>query len=297
MRIGEGETKRYAESSRDNELVLIDTTNPKFDDVVAIPERMLAGKIHLQHPKLPFRIVPKTYYANSTLLAKKSPDSDNALGELARATVGFGTQIVAAPQPITYRPNEANLPTAFVELIGAQGSLGTFLVSTQLAMPQEFSLEGHTWQIALRPQRTYFPFSLTLLKFSHDRYAGTDIPKNFSSRLHLKTSEGRDDRDVVIFMNNPLRYAGRTFYQAGFENNDRTSILQVVRNPTWLLPYVSCALMTLGLVVQFGFHLRGPGRHGRKQPPNPARSVIAPRAGNSPLKPATQPLAQESVSP
>jgi hypothetical protein len=28
-----------------------------------------------------------------------------------------------------------------------------------------------------------------------------------------------------------------------------------VRNPSWLLPYVACAMMTLGLVAQFGIHL------------------------------------------
>jgi hypothetical protein len=58
-------------------------------------------------------------------------------------------------------------------------------------------------------------------------------------------------------MNNPLRYGGYTFYQAGYENNDQTSILQVVRNPGWLIPYVSCIMMGLGLCIQFGFHLTG----------------------------------------
>ena len=93
--------------------------------------------------------------------------------------------------------------------------------------------------------------------FSHDKYAGTDIPKNFSSRLRLTTPDGRDDREVLIYMNNPLRYAGLTFYQASFDNNDRTTILQVVRNPSWLIPYIACAVMTLGLVWQFGIHLVG----------------------------------------
>ncbi|MEY4925482.1 MAG: hypothetical protein RL598_2001, partial [Verrucomicrobiota bacterium] len=54
---------------------------------------------------------------------------------------------------------------------------------------------------------------------------------------------------------NPLRYAGLTYFQAGFENNDRTSILQVVRNPNWILPYVACLLLGFGLIVQFGIHL------------------------------------------
>ena len=131
----------------------------------------------------------------------------------------------------------------------------------------------------------YQPFSLTLLKFSHDRYAGTDIPKNFSSRLQLKTPDGRDDREVLIYMNNPLRYAGLTFYQAGFENNDRTTILQVVRNPSWILPYVACGLMTLGLLLQFGLHLLA---FIKKRAARGASVSIAPRekpASGTPLRP------------
>ena len=255
MRLSDGETKNYAESFHDNELVLTDTTDATFDDVIAIPEQLLERKATVQHPKLPFRVVTKTYYPNSVLQAR--PSDAASLPTAGEATVGFGEHIVAAPQPVTYRPNESNAPTAFVELVGADKSLGVFLVSTQIVMPQEFSYAGRSWKIALRTRRLYQPYSFTLLKFSHDTYAGTDIPKNFSSRLRLKTPDGRDDRDVLIYMNNPLRYAGLTFYQAGFENNDRTTILQVVRNPSWVLPYVACACMALGLVVQFGLHLAG----------------------------------------
>lgn len=265
LRLSEGETKSYAESFRGNELVFIDATDPAFDDVVAIPESLLARKAAIQHPKLPFRVIPKTYYPNSIL----QPRAGGAGGAdaAAQATAGFGEKIVAAPQPITHRPNESNAPTAFVELVGSDRSLGVYLVSTLLVMPQEFAYEGRTWKMALRTRRSYQPFSLTLLKFSHDRYAGTDIPKNFSSRLRLKTPDGRDDREVLIYMNNPLRYAGLTFYQAGFQNNDLTTVLQVVRNPSWILPYVASALMTLGLVIQFCIHLVGFVRKRRPATP------------------------------
>jgi hypothetical protein len=56
-------------------------------------------------------------------------------------------------------------------------------------------------------------------------------------------------------MNNPLRYAGQTFYQGGFEPGDKVSILQVVRNPAWLTPYLSCTLVAMGLVIHFLIHL------------------------------------------
>lgn len=257
LRLTEGETKSHAESFRTHELVLVDTTDANFDDVVAIPEQALARKIAVQHPKLPFRVVPKTFFPNSSLHARPAgaPPVTGELGMLA--TTGVGGHVVAAPQPVTHRSDERNLPSALVELAGPEGALGTYLVSAHLPEAQTFGYGGRTWQIALRLRRTYQPFSLTLLKFSHDRYAGTEIPKNFSSRLRLATADGRESREVLISMNNPLRHGGLTFYQAGFENNDRTSILQVVRNPSWLVPYIACALMTGGLVVQFGLHLFG----------------------------------------
>jgi hypothetical protein len=265
MRINEGETKYYAESFRDRELAIIDVTDPKADDVVAVPEALLAKQAVVQHPKLPFRVVTKAYYANAQLQQRPAGSSTSL------ATTGFGTTETAIPLPVTYRENESNEPAAFVELVGPDQSLGTFLVSTQLLMPQEFTYAGRSWRIQLRTAREYYPFSLTLLKFSYDRYAGTDIPKNFSSKLRLKTPDGRDDRDVLIYMNNPLRYAGRTFYQQSFENNELTTILQVVRNPSWVLPYVACVLMSLGLLIQFGIHLAAfIGKRRRATLPVPA---------------------------
>jgi hypothetical protein len=97
---------------------------------------------------------------------------------------------------------------------------------------------------------------VTLEKFSHDIYPGTDIPKNFSSKVRLNLPDGAS-REVLIYMNNPLRYSGLTFYQAGFDNNDHTTILQVVRNPSWLVPYIACSAIALGLIVQFMIHLVG----------------------------------------
>ncbi len=264
MRLVQGETKNYSESYHDNELAITDTTDAAFDEVVAIPEHFLARGETVQHPKLPFRIVPKKHYPNSGL-RMRGPMVDNAttIGDTALVTTGSGLQLVASPAPMTYKQNERNWPTAFVELVGAQGSLGTWLVSQapldseghQLS-PQKIEHGGRTYTIALRSTRAYKPFALTLLKFSHDRFAGTDLPKFFSSRIRLNTPNGVDDREVLIYMNNPLRYAGLTFYQASFEpGRDDVTVLQVVRNPSWLIPYIACSLMTLGLTWQFCIHL------------------------------------------
>ena len=61
-------------------------------------------------------------------------------------------------------------------------------------------------------------------------------------------------------MNQPLRYDGKAFYQASFGKGDTLSILQVVENPGWLLPYVSCVLVTVGLLIHFGISMRRSAR-------------------------------------
>jgi hypothetical protein len=258
MRLDEGETKNYSESSRLTELAIIDDTDPNFDDVVAIPESVLAHGTVLQVPKLPFRVVPRDYYPNSSLqMRSQVPGAPPSI-----ATQGLGPQIAATPIEVTYKQDERNMPTAFVELVGTEGSLGVWAVSPLLGMPQKFEVAGRSFKLIMRPTRHYEPYSVTLEKFSHDIYPGTDIPKNFSSKIRLNLPEGAS-REVLIYMNNPLRYAGLTFYQAGFDNNDHTTILQVVRNPSWLVPYIACSAIALGLIIQFLIHLAGFARKRR----------------------------------
>ena len=85
---------------------------------------------------------------------------------------------------------------------------------------------------------------------------GTDIPKNVSSLVRISNPTSGEERDVLIYMNQPLRYDGKAFYQASFGKGDTLSILQVVENPGWLIPYVSTVLVTLGLLVHFAISLR-----------------------------------------
>lgn len=253
MRLEEGGSARYSESYRLNELVVLDTTNPDFDEVVAIPEDRLAESGVIQHPKLPFQLRIRDYFPNAAIqMRDQVPNAAPAV-----ATQGIGPRVAVTPLRLTYKPDERNLPAAHVELVGGSGSLGTWVVSPVLGMPQRFDHDNRSWQIALRSKRYYHPFELTLHDFSHDRYPGTDIPKNFSSRVQLKSDDGHENREVLIYMNNPLRYAGLTFYQASFEQGDKVSILQVVRNPGWALPYIACVMMSVGLVLQFGLHLVG----------------------------------------
>jgi hypothetical protein len=255
MRLAEGESKNYSQDFRENELVIIDTSDPQKDRVVSIPESLVAQEKEIHPADLPLTLRVISYWQNSSLF-----DSPTTGALAVNTSQGIGTNVHVMPMKPTVSMEERNLPSAVVEVVSPEGSLGSWLVSSQTGARQEFNYKGKTYQIAMRFTRFYKPFSLKLLSFTHERYRGTDIPKDFASVVRIQRAETGEDREVRIYMNNPLRYEGETFYQAGFDpKNDelanKITILQVVRNPGWLTPYFSCALVALGLVVQFGQHL------------------------------------------
>ena len=247
--IEEGQTIAHVESPRDVELAVVDTTSQDHDEIYGIPESLLATRDSIALPGTPLVLRVKRYLRNAELL-KAAPGDAPSL-----ATSGIGTSVAVRELPPVSGDEETDLRTALIEPVAGGRSYGTWLVSSGLGAPQSFIHEGRTYMLSMRPRREYLPYSLTLKKFSHDVYPGTDIPKNFSSLVQLSNPERGEQRDVLIYMNQPLRYAGKAFYQASFGKNDTLSILQVVENPGWLLPYISCVLVSAGLILHFALVL------------------------------------------
>jgi hypothetical protein len=252
MRIDEGGTKNYSESFRLNELAVIDATDPKTDRVTAIPEAILAKQKTIHHSTLPFRIEVKAYYPHAAMQLREQ--AQNPAPSLA--TTGFGSRFAVTPFPLP-KSDDATFPAVYLELIGTEGSLGTILVSALSPQPESIVYAGKTWRFSLRLQREYKPFALHLIKVTHDVYPGSEIPKNYASQVRLRTDDGRQDQEFTIFMNNPLRFGGFTFYQYQMQaaTTEKFSVFQVVRNPTWQMPYIACSLMALGLLIQFSISL------------------------------------------
>jgi hypothetical protein len=295
MRIEVGGTKNYSEAPRRNELAVIDTTDPDKDKVVVIPELLLAKGGDIRTPDLPFTLRVEKYLPNSMPAGPMSGEGDKM-----RASEGIGQRLLFSPAPPATGMESEDNPAALVQVLSDKGAVGDWTVSTWMTrfpefenlqaslggvlgdtpvnQPQGFTFGGRTWQIALRPVRYYKPYNITLLAFHHDLYLGTDVPKNYSSKIHLNDPATGEDRDILIYMNNPLRYHGETFYQASFEPGDRGTILQVVRNPASITPYVACSLVALGLLTQFLMHLIGFARKRAKslQPAPSQRPPLAP---------------------
>lgn len=286
----EGQTKDYAESARKCELIFTTPTGAHTEQIVSIPGSLLARGGEIQNPNLPFAVVVKQYWRNSDTQFR-APMMQNG-PPLAPNGVALNFDFHPAAEVKTM--DDKNVPTALIELVGPHGSLGQWVVSdwtgddsmadslrqnyaqqlgaqmaqtiiADLTQPQFVMADGKKFTFLMRPQRVYFPFSLTLLKATHTVYEGTDIPKDFRSRVQLQNPRTGENREVEISMNHPLRYDGLTFYQYQMDAGQAaaqagrvpSSVLQVVHNPGWLTPYVGCGMVGAGLVIQFMFHLVG----------------------------------------
>ena len=261
MPVDVGETRSYSEDFRDFEIVFLRGVDEKTDEVTSIPYSIFTAQARDCAAEQTHFIGDLQMVSQRAAAAWADPDT------LSIATMqGIGARVqVQEMQPVT-TDDENNQVTAYVEIFDAwTKSLGIWLISSGLGAPQAFTAGGQEYRIYLRPRRYYHPFAITLKEFKHDVYLGTDIPKNFSSLLHIDEPGKAVSRDTLVYMNHPLRYEGLTFYQASFAKGDQQSIFQVVQNPAWLIPYLSCALIIFGMALQFGLHLLGFVQKGRGQ--------------------------------
>lgn len=261
MSFAEGQARNYTEDFQEVELaILADVAgSADMDQVVAIPGARLAKGGEIRHEKLPFTLRIRQWAENADLRMRgPMVDKDRP----AAATQGVGAQVIMEPAAVTREMDKRNLPAAVVEVVDASGqALGTWLFGLVLN-EQNFDVGGKTFRAQLRSTRYYEHFSLTLLKTTHEVYRGTEIPRNFQSRVRLENPKTGEKREVDIYMNNPLRYAGLTFFQHQMgrdeiDANRGTSVLQVVKNPSWLAPYAGTIVVGVGLLVQFMIHLVG----------------------------------------
>jgi hypothetical protein len=249
MAIEEGQTVNFIEG-KDQELAVVDVTDPAADEVFGVPARRLARGGTVPLPGTPVEIRIHRFLTNAQLQNRAPGDPPSP------ATAGIGPSVTVRELPPVSNDNDVNNAAAFVEPVAGGRSQGVWLVSGVLGAPQAFTHEGRTYQLSIRHRRNYLPYAVTLKDFRHDVYAGTDIPRNFSSLVHLSHPAKGEERDVLIYMNQPLRYDGKAFYQASFGKADTLSVLQVVENPGWLLPYISCVVVSVGLLWHFGLTLR-----------------------------------------
>ena len=263
MSIDESGSSNSAFNSQHGEIYFNRDVDEDHIEVFSIATDYIKNGDVFDEPGLPFTVEILRFYKNSTIgfLSQGGGFAPSMATEGIGKLTGTPRDLGIRGERPTYAMDDVNTESAFIRLTDreTQENLGTWLVSNVLegnfpAQTMEFGDEQ--WTIGMRFRRSYFPFALELIDFRFDRYPGTEIPKNFSSEVIIKDPDNGVERNALIYMNHPLRYGGYTFYQASYdETTETTTVLQVVKNPGWLLPYVSVAMLAFGMIWQFSYHL------------------------------------------
>jgi hypothetical protein len=118
------------------------------------------------------------------------------------------------------------------------------------AEPEPFEIDGRLFAVSWTAERRALGFDLKLNEFLREFYPGSTSEKTFESYLELThPTKFPKPADVKIDMNRPLRLDGWRLYQARFGADDKTTFLQVNRDPGLALIYPACCVVILGIVV------------------------------------------------
>lgn len=260
MHIRTGESADYLIDIRTVELAVVDAAVSDHDSTVVVPRSLLAAAARsgqpIAHPDLPFIITVSRYMDNSSL--HKLSDAPAGFSNPGDRQAAFEFFVSEQPVVSGVDPNQTvDLPSLYATLTDKSTgqSLGQWLFSTHL-LPQPVPAGDRTYNVTLRMKRMYQPYTIKLNRFVHDVYLGTEKPKDYSSYVTLTDPSRGVERDVRVWMNHPLRYAGHTFFQSSFIPDPRGgpaigTVLQVVENPGRIIPYLSCIMVAGGLIAHF----------------------------------------------
>ena len=253
MVIDEGGYSNYSQDTHEVELAFVDTSPKDQDDVIVVRQSQLKPGAVVTDSKLPFQVRVERYFVNSDIEVPDPNADPNLLVNFADRTF----KVVERPTfSGTADAEKIDTPSAEVTLVRDGKTYGPYAVAAFNVLPKAVEVDGKRYEMQLRHRRYYKPYRLHLIDFRFDRYPGTNVPKNYSSLVRLEHPAQNENREVKIWMNNPLRYGGETYFQSSFDDRtETTTVLQVVKNPGWLLPYIACVIGGIGLLVHFGIML------------------------------------------
>lgn len=257
------------EGQSSNVLVNLDQIELKFaqmvgdtEQITAVPASLLQRKKGqtISSDRLPVDVRVDAYYQHSRLVKPVG---------LNRADTGIGLNMMAIELPINGGTDgESNVPSAYITLIdkSSEKPMGTYLVSQWNSdrkaldpsqadnLVDTVSVGDIAYTLGLGFHREVKPYWVQLNDVQRIDYSGSSTPKDYSSHVRIVDNETGADRKDRIWMNNPLRYRGETFYQASYSalpGGKEWTSLQVVRNSGWLIPYVACSITALGMLAHF----------------------------------------------
>ena len=120
--------------------------------------------------------------------------------------------------------------------------------------PLNLLVDGENIKIHLVKKSLTLPFELTLNRFKMKTNPGTNEPASYESFVQLFTDKGTQNHH--IYMNNPLKFQGFTFYQSSYYKlgeNDQVygSVLSANIDPGRPFKYIGAILLFLGSIWHY----------------------------------------------
>ena len=258
MSVYEGKSSNFTYDIERGEMAIISEPNGQHQKVVVVPDHFLKGDAEIRDASLPFVIQPIKYIENVAL-------QERVIGDGSPETNGLGAFVKVVPLPRSTGASandQIDMAGAYVQLLHPKtgDNLGVYLICQQMYENDKFLLDevvvdGISYQIGLRFKHFYKPYSVFLEETRRIDYVGTKTAQTYSSTFQLTHPAAGVDERKQISMNKPLRYSDETFYQAGHgvdpETGEEVSTIQIVKNTGWMIPYVCCSFVGIGLFVHF----------------------------------------------
>ncbi len=169
--------------------------------------------------------------------------------------IGHQEKLVPFNKPIPTMPIQKNgsltkgdLRAVRLEIIGKEYWVTNY-------SPLSLLIQGKKVFIEVTKEELTLPFELALTKFKMDKDPGTDSPASYESFVKL-FSDGKSSSHHV-FMNNPMKKEGFTFYQASYskDNNDQyNTTLAVNVDQGRTMKYLGSLMLVFGAIWHYNLN-------------------------------------------
>ena len=142
--------------------------------------------------------------------------------------------------------SDVRIPSLYATVVTPGGEALRGILFGVMRLPWTFEFDGRTWAVALRGEAYDLPFELRLDEFRKSDHPGMGMARSFESDV-TRIKPDQPDRQVRIWMNNPLREDDYVVYQAQYDGD--STILQIVKNPSDQWPKWACYVIGVGLMI------------------------------------------------
>ena len=258
LSLWEGETSNVSSGYHEWELAVW-KRDGVIRDVHAIDTRGLEAGETLAFEPTPITVAVEQYYGHARAYQTK----EGATPYLSALNISR-----IEPAPLNKEPTQ-NIPAGIFTVSAPGMETKQILLFGDDVAPLIIPVGDDEYSIGLRQRRTPMPLLIKLIDFKKQLHPGTQVAQSFSSLVEV-TADGIT-RQLTISMNKPLRHRGFTLYQQSYRETPdgrESSTFAVTRNYGRLLPYISTAMVVIGMIVHFVAMMI---KHARKQ--SKARAV------------------------